>query len=144
MPDDFSRDTAHDGVGVVQTVESSLGGEGILTKTAKGLFFTEEKLRATITERIDKETELTITEAAHRMFIYKYRLVTTAVERTDHEKFAAGWKPHLVQQSCSRPETRGDFLVHGVTLRYSYFDKDKRHIATIDVTPKDCSDAPQR
>jgi len=25
-----------------------------------------------------------------------------------------------------------------VTLRYSYFDKDKQHIATIDVTPKDC------
>jgi hypothetical protein len=41
-------------------------------------------------------------------------------------------------QQSSRPETRDDFLKKGVTLRYSYFDKDKQHIATIDVTPKDC------
>jgi hypothetical protein len=33
---------------------------------------------------------------------------------------------------------RDGFLKQGVTLRYSYFDKDKRHIATIDVTPADC------
>jgi len=25
-----------------------------------------------------------------------------------------------------------------VTLRYSYFDKNKQHIATVDVTPADC------
>jgi hypothetical protein len=25
-----------------------------------------------------------------------------------------------------------------VTLRYAYYDKDKRHIATVDVTPTDC------
>jgi hypothetical protein len=36
----------------------------------------------------------------------------------------------------SRPETRDDFLKKGVTIRYSYFDKDKQHIASIDVTPK--------
>ena len=51
---------------------------------------------------------------------------------------AAGAKPQLVQMSCARAETRGDFLSKGVTMRYSYFDKDKRHIATIDVTPADC------
>jgi hypothetical protein len=87
---------------------------------------------------IDKETELTITEAAHAMFIYKYRLVNVSVDQADHAKFTAAAKPQLVQNSCNRPETRNDFLSKGITMRFSYFDKDKRHIATIDVTPADC------
>jgi hypothetical protein len=87
---------------------------------------------------IDKETELTITEAAHTMFIYKYRLVNVSVDKVDHVKFTAAAKPQLVQNSCNRPETRNDFLSKGVTMRFSYFDKDKQHIATIDVTPADC------
>jgi hypothetical protein len=87
---------------------------------------------------IDKETELTITEAAHAMFIYKYRLVNVSLDKVDHAKFTAAAKPQLVQNSCNRPETRDDFLSKGVTMRFSYFDKDKQHIATIDVTPADC------
>jgi len=87
---------------------------------------------------IDKETELTITEGAHAMFIYKYRLVNVSVDKVDHQKFTAAAKPHLVQMSCNRPETRDDFLSKGVTMRFSYFDKDNRHISTIDVTPADC------
>jgi hypothetical protein len=87
---------------------------------------------------LDKATELMITEGAPGMFIYKYRLVNVSAAGADHEKFAAGAKSQLVQMSCARPETRGDFLSRGVTMRYSYFDKDKHHIATIDVTPADC------
>jgi hypothetical protein len=87
---------------------------------------------------IDKETELTSTEAGHAMFIYKYRLVNVSVDKVDHAKFTAAAKPQLVQNSCNRPETRDDFLSKGVTMRFSYFDKDKQHIATIDVTPADC------
>jgi hypothetical protein len=87
---------------------------------------------------IDKETELTGTEGAHAMFIYKYRLVNVSVDKVDHAKFTGAAKPQLVQNSCNRPETRDDFLSKGVTMRFSYFDKDKQHIATIDVTPVDC------
>jgi hypothetical protein len=87
---------------------------------------------------IDKETELTVTEAAPGMFIYKYRLVNVSAEKADHAKFTAAAKPQLVQNSCNRPETRNDFLSKGITMRFSYFDKDKQHIATIDVTPADC------
>jgi hypothetical protein len=87
---------------------------------------------------IDKETELTVTEAAHAMFIYKYRLVNVSADKVDHAKFTAAAKPQLVQNSCNRRETRDDFLSKGVTMRFSYFDKDKQHIATIDVTPVDC------
>ena len=87
---------------------------------------------------LDKETELMITEAAHAMFIYKYRLLNISVGRVNAEKFQAEAKPRLVQSACNRPEIRNDFLTKGVTMRFSYFDKDKQHIATIDVTPADC------
>jgi hypothetical protein len=87
---------------------------------------------------IDAETELLPTEAAAAMLIYNYRLVKFTAARLDREKFAAAAKQRLTQGACSRPETRDGFLKEGVTLRYSYFDKDKQHVATIDVTPSDC------
>jgi hypothetical protein len=96
------------------------------------------QLNRSLPAMLDKETELTITEAAHAMFIYKYRLVNVSVGKVDHERFSAAAKSQLVQTSCNRPETRNDFLTKGVTMRFSYFDKDKQHIATIDVTPADC------
>jgi hypothetical protein len=87
---------------------------------------------------IDKETELMPTSGHEGMLIYNYRLVAYSVSQLDHQKFAAGAKDKVTQGACNRPETRDEFLKNGVTLRYSYFDKDKQHIATIDVTPKDC------
>jgi len=87
---------------------------------------------------LDKETELMITEGAHAMFIYKYRLLNVSVAKMDYRKFIAAVRSKLVQTSCNRPETRNDFLTKGVTMRFSYFDKDKQHFATIDVTPADC------
>ena len=87
---------------------------------------------------IDKETELLPAESAPAMLIYNYRLVSYSVARLDAEKFATGAKQRVAQGACNQPQTRDDLLKNGVTLRYSYFDKDKQHIATIDVTPADC------
>ena len=87
---------------------------------------------------IDKETELMPLVGAPGMLIYNYRLVGYTVAKLDHQKFAAGAKQRVTQGACGRPETRDEFLKKGVTLRYSYFDKDKQHIATVDVTPADC------
>ena len=87
---------------------------------------------------IDEETELLPAAAGHAMLIYNYRLVKHSVAQLDHQKFAAGAKQKVAQGACNRPETRDGFLKEGVTLRYSYFDKEKRHVATIDVTPADC------
>ncbi len=96
------------------------------------------KLNQGLPALLDKETELTITEPAHGMLIYKYRLINVTAAQVDHEKFRLGSKPQLVQLACSRPETREEYLSKAVSLRYSYFDKDKQHVATIDVTPADC------
>ncbi len=87
---------------------------------------------------IDKETELTVVEGHEGMLIYKYRLVPYSVKQLDPGKFAAGAKLRVAQGACNQPEMRDDYLKKGVTLRYSYFDKDKQPIATVDVTPADC------
>ncbi len=87
---------------------------------------------------IDEETELLPAAGGHAMLIYNYRLVKYSVAQLDHQKFAAGAKQKVTQGACNRPETRDGFLKEGVTLRYSYFDKEKQHVATVDVTPADC------
>ena len=87
---------------------------------------------------IDKETELTSVEGHEGMLIYKYRLVPYSVAQLDHAKFAASARQRVNRGACNQAETRDDFLKHGVTLRYSYFDKNGQHIATVDVTPADC------
>jgi hypothetical protein len=87
---------------------------------------------------IDKETELLPAMGAPGMLIYSYRLVSFSTAQVEYKKFAAAAKQQVVQGACGRPETRDDFLKKGVTLRYSYYDKEKKHIATVDVTPADC------
>ena len=87
---------------------------------------------------IDQETELLPAVGAPGMLIYNYRLVSYSVAQVNASKFATGAKQRVAQGACGTPETRDDFLKKGVTLRYSYYDKDKQHIATFDVTPADC------
>lgn len=87
---------------------------------------------------IDKETELLPATIAEGMLIYNYRLISYSVTQLDRKKFAAAARQQVTEGACGRLETREGFLKKGVTLRYSYYDKDKQPIATIDVTPADC------
>lgn len=87
---------------------------------------------------IDKETELLTTAGAEAMLIYNYRLVGYSLSQLDPNQFATRIKPGVTRNACNRAETREEFLNKGITLRYAYFDKDKQHIATIDVSPTDC------
>ena len=96
------------------------------------------ELNRAVPVMIDAETELLPVEGAPGMLIYNYRLVSYSAAQVDRDKFTAGAKQRVTESVCSRPETRDDFLKKGVTLRYSYYDKDKYPIATVDVTPADC------
>ena len=87
---------------------------------------------------IDKETELLPAVGTERMLTYNYRLVSYSVTQLDPNRFAMGAKERVTQGACNRSETRDDLLKKGVTLRYSYYDKDKQHIATIDISSADC------
>jgi len=97
-----------------------------------------DQINRSIPVMIDKETELMPSAGYDGMLVYNYRLVSYSASQIDHRKFAAGVKQKVAQSACNRPETRDDFLKNGVTLRYSYFDKNNQHIATVDVTPADC------
>ena len=107
-------------------------------KSAERLRKIAAELNRSVPVMIDKETELSAVEGHEAMLIYKYRLVPYSVTQMDHTRFAAAVRQKVSQGACNRAETRDDFLKRGVTLRYSYFDKDKVHIATVDVTPADC------
>jgi hypothetical protein len=107
-------------------------------RSAEHLSNVAAEINRSIPAMIDKETELLPAEGREGMLIYNYRLVSYAVAQLDRAKFAAGLKQKLTQEACSRPETRDDFLRKGVTLRYSYFDKDKLPVVAVDVTPADC------
>ena len=87
---------------------------------------------------VDKETELLPGVGAEGMLIYNYRLVNYSIAQLDPNKFAAGVKQRVIQAACNRPETRDELLKKGITMRYTYLDKDKQYIATVDVTPADC------
>jgi len=97
------------------------------------------ELNRSVPVMIDQETELMPVQSAEGVLIYNYRLVNYSVAQIDRDKFAAGAKQRVRQGACDTVETRDDFLKKGVTLRYTYYDKDKQHIATIDVTPADCA-----
>jgi hypothetical protein len=96
------------------------------------------EINRSIPVMIDQETELMPAVGEPGMLIYNYRLVNVSAAQVDYNKFASGAKERLKESACNRPETLDNFLKKGVTLRYSYFAKDKQHIATIDVTPADC------
>lgn len=97
------------------------------------------ELNRSVPVMIDQETELMPLQSTEGILIYNYRLVNYSVAQIDRAKFAAGAKQRLRQGACNTAETRDDFLSKGVTLRYTYYDKDKQHIATVDVTPADCA-----
>ncbi len=96
------------------------------------------ELNRSLPVMIDQETELLPSQGVEGMFIYNYRLVGYSAAQIDPKKFASGAKQRIVQGACNTPETRDDFLKKGVTLRYSYYDKDKQPVATVDVLPADC------
>src|SRR5262245_48729183 len=87
---------------------------------------------------IVQENEIMTAVVALRVLSYNYSMVNILTAQVNHNRFAAEEKERLREGACNRPETRDNFLKKDVTLRYSYFDKDKQHIATVDVTPADC------
>jgi hypothetical protein len=97
------------------------------------------ELNRSVPVMIDAETELMPSETAEGLFVYNYRLVNYSAGQIDRAKFTAGAKQRVTQSACTRAETRDEFLDKGVTLRYTYYDKDKKQIATFDVKPEDCA-----
>ena len=107
-------------------------------RSAERLGRVAAEINRSVPVMIDQETELLPAVGAKGMLMYNYRLVKYSVAQVDAKKFAVGAEQRLRQNACASPEMRDDFLKKDVTLRYSYYDKNKQHIATVDVTPADC------
>jgi hypothetical protein len=95
-------------------------------------------MNKTLPMMIDKDTELVATVGLPDMFVYNYRLVNHAAQDLDPKKINELMKPGIINSACTTPETREQFLQKGLSLRYSYADKDRQHVTSIDVTPQDC------
>jgi hypothetical protein len=103
-----------------------------------GLSKLASDMNKTLPMMIDKDTELVATVGLPDMFVYNYRLVNHVVQDLDPQKIKELMKPGIINSACTTPETREQFLQKGVSLRYSYADKDRQHVTSIDVTPQDC------
>jgi hypothetical protein len=87
---------------------------------------------------LDGDTEVTDTTAMEGVFIYNYRLVNHRANEVRASTLIATARPAIAKQVCDRPETRDRFLRKGIALRYVYSDRDRRPIASFDVTEHDC------
>jgi hypothetical protein len=112
--------------------ETDVRSQRVLSKIAS-------ELNKTLPMQVDKDTELMATAGFDAVIVYSYRLINSSVNDVDQAAFSEAVRPQLVNAACTTPQTRDGFLRKGVTMRYMYADKDRRHIATIDVNPADCS-----
>lgn len=86
---------------------------------------------------VDSETQLASTKAGPAMFIYEYRLVNMTADAVDASALESVMQPQIQTGACGNEDTR-KILDAGVTMRYSYADKDGRAIADLDVSRSDC------
>lgn len=96
------------------------------------------ELNKTLPMMVDKETELISAVGLEGVIAYNYRLVNISADNIRPDEFVNAIRPHVTNAVYTDPQTRHTFLRKGVTMRYSYADKDRRHIARFDVRPADC------
>ena len=96
------------------------------------------RLNKTVPFMVDKETELTTTIGSEGQFLYKYRLVNMVVDQVDVGELMNELKKQAKSGACSIPVTR-ELLKAGVTMRYSYSDKNFVYIGDFRITPPDCA-----
>jgi len=87
---------------------------------------------------VDAETEISSVGGLEGVFVYNYRLVNRLASEVEGSGLVATLKPQVTTAACSAAETRKKFLDEGITLRYSYADKNGSPIASFDVRPADC------
>ncbi len=116
-----------------------------------GLFGTREDVRSaaylkkvaaevnrTLPKMVDSETEMTSVDGLDATAVYNYRLVNVEAASVNAEQLVGALKPQVTKAVCAAPQTRDKFLRQGITLRYTYADKNGQRVASFDVVPTDC------
>lgn len=89
--------------------------------------------------KVDSMTELTNVGAVPpNIMLYNYRLISTGHSEAVAADFLSNMRPIVTSAVCSTPDLRDGFLANGVTMRYSYYDKNRVHIGSLDVTELSC------
>ncbi len=96
------------------------------------------KLNQRLPVRLDSGTELLSMTGLEGVLVYNYRLVNKSADDVDTDVLRTSVEPAVTRKACSAPELRDDLLQQGVTLRYSYADKEQLPLISFDVTPSDC------
>lgn len=87
---------------------------------------------------VDSETELMNVVGLDGVIVYNYRLVNLSASEVEAAKIETLLKPSVVNQACSTPETRRDFLNQNIAMRYAYHDKSRVRLAAFEVRREDC------
>jgi len=88
--------------------------------------------------RVDLDTEMIGAEALEGVLVYRLRLLNYTFDQLDPTQIHDAMKPQLTEGACRASRTNRELLDQGVTLRYSYADRERREVAHIDVTVRDC------
>lgn len=87
---------------------------------------------------VNRDTELTNVAGLEGTIVYNYRLVNATSAELDAKKLMRQTRPGVMLNVCSLPETRDDFLQKGVTMRYTYSDKNREYVGSFDINLSDC------
>ena len=91
---------------------------------------------------VDRETELMNVFGGGSILTYNYRLVNLETDDFDKTELQAGilelFKPDIVRQTCTTPETREGLLDRGIEMRYVYYDQHREYLSDITVTVQTC------
>jgi hypothetical protein len=88
--------------------------------------------------RVEGDIEATSAEGLEGVLVFNYRLLKLRAGEIDRAAFAADIKPEMLRAACGSPDVRDKYFKNGVTIRYSYVDKDGTPLVSFDILPTDC------
>jgi hypothetical protein len=96
------------------------------------------EVNPTMPVAIDKDTRLDkIVPGPGAKFTYNYTITTRKFKEINHTYFLNFLSKNLRVEACSNADLK-IFFENKVTVGYTYKSSDNIHIATLDVTPRDC------
>ena len=105
---------------------------------AKSLSEASAQLNQRLPIMVDSMTQLESTVAMDSVLQYNMRLTTMTITEEQASAVRSIVGPQITRLACSKPETRDMFLKRGITLRYSYTDRNGYDLFTINVPPRAC------
>jgi hypothetical protein len=105
---------------------------------AKNLATASAELNRRLPIMVDSMTELESTIAMDSVLQYNMRLTSMTITQEQATALRNIVRPEITRLACSKPDTRTTFLKRGVSLRYSYTDRNGYDLFTINVAPRDC------